>query len=653
MSRTTTPRRHASRLMRATAVVAAAAVMLTGCTLFPADPVAPVENTDNTVDYQRTEITIPMLAVSGSTGSIFEQTISVKPSEDGKFSIDISEDEVGGFGDMFQGAAWSSVMVATLLTGADITNNYRFALRGRGDGPSAGGITTAGLLSLILGDEFLPDVVMTGTITPSGTIGPVGGVPEKVTGVVDADGDYTKVLIPAGSRNSMNTQGQVVDVVEYGRKNGLEVVEVGDIFEAYFHLTGKELPAPSAARGLKVTEPGYTRFKTATERQLNDFNRADLEFTALTDGIQEAAWESYIEALIMADEADRLLSQGLPGGAFIEAMNAKSLMQALAGAYGIAQDALINGGGVLDREFSSIGTVERVFTGFLDRLDTFKVKTLSDAEAITTAYGNAFDAFTLYLFASSSIEEIYAALDAGAYGSIEEVINDSLYPLLLLELSVTQVEAAEAIFEVGRDLDSPAISENANVADIASFFRRAADANLEAFTTTEVAPLAENYGYSDQVIKDILSERDIAVALAYTASDTIGMITNYLGKENPNAAYAEMGYGWRNYARNAGLIEKYAQGQMDGDFNIVGVRSDSYLSNALEFSADQVSSSVSVLEGKEYTPVLIVGAFESAGIDREGDLTDKFFAIESNTGSFAMARVLAYLGGFPTEGYRR
>ena len=638
--------------MRATAVIAAAAVMLTGCTLFPAAPEKPVENTDNTVDYQRTEITVPILLVSGSSGSIGEETISVKPAEDGKLSIDISEDEVGGFGDMFQGAAWSSVMVATLLTGADITNNYRFVLRGRIDGPSAGGITTAALLSLILGDEFLPDVAMTGTISPIGTIGPVGGIPEKLTAVAES-GDYTKALIPMGTRNSVNSAGELVDVVEYGRDNGLEVVEVGDIFEAYFHLTGEELPAPSSARGLKVTEPGYTRFKTATQDQLNDFDRADIEFSALSDGIQDAAWESYVDALTMADEADRLLSQGLAGGAFIEAMNAKSLMQALAGAYGIAQDALINGGGVLDREFSNIGTVERVFTGFLDRLDTFKVKTLSDAEAITTAYGNAFDAFTLYIFASTSIEAIYAALDAGAYGSIEEVINDSLYPLLLLELSVAQVEAAEAIFEVGRDLDSPEISENANATDVAAFFRRAADANLEAFTTTQVAPLAESYGYSDQVIKDMLSERDITVALAYTASDTIHMITNYLGKENPNAAYAEMGYGWRNYARNAALIEKYANGQMDQDLNIVGSRSDAYLSNALEFSADQVSSSVSVLEGKEYTPVLIVGAYESAGIDREGDFTDKFFAIESNTGSFAMARVLAYLGGFPTEGYRR
>jgi hypothetical protein len=51
--------------------------------------------------------------------------------------------------------------------------------------------------------------------------------------------------------------------------------------------------------------------------------------------------------------------------------------------------------------------------------------------------------------------------------------------------------------------------------------------------------------------------------------------------------------------------------------------------------------------------VLIVGAFESAGLKREGDYAEKFDALQDYTGSFAMTRALAYLGGFSTEGYRR
>ena len=60
-----------------------------------------------------------------------------------------------------------------------------------------------------------------------------------------------------------------------------------------------------------------------------------------------------------------------------------------------------------------------------------------------------------------------------------------------------------------------------------------------------------------------------------------------------------------------------------------------------------------MLGAHDYAPVLIVGAFESAGLKREGDYAEKFDALQDYTGSFAMTRALAYLGGFSTEGYRR
>ena len=42
------------------------------------------------------------------------------------------------------------------------------------------------------------DITMTGTINPDGTVGPVGGIPEKIAGTAKAG--YKRILIPAGQR---------------------------------------------------------------------------------------------------------------------------------------------------------------------------------------------------------------------------------------------------------------------------------------------------------------------------------------------------------------------------------------------------------------------------------------------------------------------
>lgn len=642
---TTTPARRL-RVVLASALVA----LLAGCVALPFGGGGEPETQGG---FTAREVTVPILLVRGDSGSIGEESIRVTPSSDGTLSIDISEDEVGGFGESFQAAAWNSVVIATFLGGVDLANNYRFELRGRIDGPSAGGITTVALLSLIHGTTIQPGIAMTGTITPTGTIGPVGGVPEKVAAVIE-DGGYDRVLIPLGSRNSVDARGDTVDVVRLGDAAGVEVIEVGDVAEAYEHLTGAALPSPSSIAIPRVSDPGYSRLEVAAQRQLTGFAAAETGFLGLSDRVLDVGWSSYVDAADSATKAQDLLRQGLPGGAFVEALTANLLMKALEGTYRTVDDTLARGSDVLQRAFDAAPQAEYAFIDFLDQLDTYQVTTLADVEALVTAYGNAFDAYVLYLYAQEAIDQVYAASDSGAYATIEDLINDSLVPLLYLEFSKGQVEAAEAIFAVGRELEAPALSEEADVAAIASFLRRAAEANLETFDAGVLSRLAERSGISNSVALQRLGDRDLSVAIAYTSRDAYYAIENYLGTDNPNAPYAAMGYGWLNYARNASLLEKYStNGQIDPDtFEIVGASSESLLTHSLDYSRGQLARSIQALEDHAYSPVLIVGAFEAAGLMREGDYADKFTALQDYTGSFAMTRALAYLGGFATEGYR-
>lgn len=148
---------------------------------------------------------------------------------------------------MWRAAGWMAVVMASLLLGEDI-NKYKFTIdvAGQIDGPSAGALMTTTILSLLLRDTVKPTASMTGTINPDGTIGPIGGIPQKLDGAARAGKKL--VLIPLGQRFDRDRRtGANVDSVDRGQRLGIEVREVGDIYEAYEALTGKKRPKPEGA----------------------------------------------------------------------------------------------------------------------------------------------------------------------------------------------------------------------------------------------------------------------------------------------------------------------------------------------------------------------------------------------------------------------
>jgi len=112
-------------------------------------------------------------------------------------------------------------------------------------GPSAGALMAIGFISLFLNRSLNTNVSITGMINPDGSIGPVGGLMEKLEAV--ASNGYKLFLIPLGQRivyvQNITTirypwgyyqlvQYTPVDLVEEGAKLGVAVVEVGNIFDA-------------------------------------------------------------------------------------------------------------------------------------------------------------------------------------------------------------------------------------------------------------------------------------------------------------------------------------------------------------------------------------------------------------------------------------
>ena len=119
------------------------------------------------------------------------------------------------------------------------------------DGPSAGVTITSALASLYTGRRVRPDTAMTGEITLSGLVFPIGGVKEKVLAAHRAG--VKRIILP--SRNEADTDDIPEDV-----KNDLQIVFVsgiGEVLDAALEVLVANPPPmiPDSARGGRQPEP--------------------------------------------------------------------------------------------------------------------------------------------------------------------------------------------------------------------------------------------------------------------------------------------------------------------------------------------------------------------------------------------------------------
>jgi ATP-dependent Lon protease len=125
------------------------------------------------------------------------------------------------------------------------------------DGPSAGIAITSALASLMTGRRVRPDTSMTGEITLSGLVFPVGGIKEKVLAAHRAG--IRRVVLPA--RNEPDTEEIAEDV-----RRELEFVfvsRIGEALEATLEKLVATPPPPAqptetiAARPASAEKPDF------------------------------------------------------------------------------------------------------------------------------------------------------------------------------------------------------------------------------------------------------------------------------------------------------------------------------------------------------------------------------------------------------------
>ena len=102
------------------------------------------------------------------------------------------------------------------------------------DGPSAGGVMTVGFAALLKGDRIRRGIAMTGTIAKDGSIGWVGGIPDKIRAA--AREGYRTILIPEGQRDDPRW-----NITRLAWELNVQVDEIRTVEEAYHLMTGATL----------------------------------------------------------------------------------------------------------------------------------------------------------------------------------------------------------------------------------------------------------------------------------------------------------------------------------------------------------------------------------------------------------------------------
>jgi uncharacterized protein len=172
----------------------------------------------------------------------------------------------------FQGAATAAArVVCNLLNLSFSSYNFYFKVVGPAvivGGPSAGVAMAVAVYSALTGQPVNRSVMVTGMISPDGTVGPVGGVYEKAQAAAGVGAKvflvppgqsvvvtYRTVVRRAGPFRFYTTQPVTINLTEYAAKElGLRVVEISTIEDALRYFFGYKPPTKTVGKPSLSTE---------------------------------------------------------------------------------------------------------------------------------------------------------------------------------------------------------------------------------------------------------------------------------------------------------------------------------------------------------------------------------------------------------------
>lgn len=443
----------------------------------------------------------------GATSPI---ALSTTPAAGGTVRVGIFEDTAGGLGPSWRTGVWMAAFVATSALGKDLTD-FRFTAEATGhvDGASGSGLMAAGYLASMLGVAVDPTATMTGIINPDGTIGPVGGIPQKLDAAIAAGKRRVGYPIGLGQAQDLAT-GEPVDVEARAQAAGATAVEVADVYGALELLTGTRLPRPLPVDTDEMAlEPAVStaldeRYAAWHLRLADEWTRV-LELGA---GRLPAPVTALVDAAVRrAAQADRLHRAGQAAAAHdqvVEAWIAAASATAIAGVLDLARAGDAAGARArLDELAAGAATVDERLRAIGGEVPTTMGAHLQMMSAFQHALGGwGFRAFTedQLVAARAALADVPAA--SRALPATTEALAAAVTPAVVgVARAVAGATTADEAATIEQVTTLDYTCSLPNVRRLAASFRAAAGANLAYFESLFVAELASQLGMPLEVAK--------------------------------------------------------------------------------------------------------------------------------------------------------
>ena len=586
----------------------------------------------------------------GCGGGTSPVQIQMEPNPRPQIQIGFFESSAGAIGEQSRAAGWMAALVSTTVLERDLSAyQISFSRADRVDGPSAGALMTSGLLALLRGEAFPADASMTGTINPDGTVGPVGGIGSKIQGA--SRSKMKRFGVPLGQRLDINPcTGEQEDVVAIGQSLGVQVVEIGDIREAYAFLTGAALPeAPTrpvddalperhreayrklfmswaaryeaAGRTVAQAQPAHfpPELRTFWEHAATYVRTGQGELDA---GHESAAFNRIWMGVVNAEFVAR-------GVRALQAL----LTQGYGGLHALVQAELAETAGHVDAQ--------------LLELEDLYPDSVVDAGAITAIGSHLASAFA---FREQATEELRLSVALGGKGNpadAAEVVRLAFEALGYLSLVGPLVDVAVATTSWVEG-EGPALGEPAPIVSAISLYESAALSNLRYVDTLYTALVAEQQQADIATTKSRLRRQDPTYLAAAGALEQLGNVDRVFADDYA-AALARLGALMGVVSTSALLVaQHYSLGaRTDAVGRVVGFRNEPALARMTELAEREALRAIGeadVATGGASTPMLLV-ALDAARRNR--DVTtgagDRLMALSLFWGATLNARLITRL----------
>ena len=600
-----------------------------------------------------------------ATGGMTPVKLTTAPNPDQSVQVGIFEEFAGGTGAQWRAGVWVSAIVAATVLGKDLTD-FTFSATSGGfiDGASASGLMAGGFLAAMTGADIDPTVTMTGIINPDGTIGPVGGIPEKFLGSIEKG--KKRLGYPIGMRMAKSeATGEQVDLVKLAKDHGAEAVEIADVHEAYHLLTGKRLPEPvpvsetDMALDHDTTTSLEVKYKQWQQRLAGEWaSILQLDGVGRLPPIVATMRDYAKQYQAIADELHR---KGKLGAAYQRMLYAWVFATSTNATYDVLQKVKK---GNIAGAIASLKTLDQASdtsSAVFQKIGALHPKTLGGHLQMMSAFKSGLRAWIYHQLATQVVTATTSYLEslqnetAAKLGSPElgDQVAAAVGPTLLY-LGRTSAESTLAVQQLDFEHEDSVkyMCSIPNVRRMATSFQSASVAGLNYFDTLLVEPLAKSAGVAIDEARNRLAvmEPDYLVALVSSKlADMAGL------PKELKAAWGDHSLAWGlmslagselAYYDSAELIAKYySLGVHTDDANKVDkIEYEQAFTNMLasaERSARENARAARIAAGA--IPVQAKLAYQVAIVERDGDLTEKVDALSEFWASSAFSQTAVML----------